>query len=658
MVRGGLDEGRTGLTETSQPGQYRLLALALESAADGVLIIDDRCRPVFANEAGRRLLCHNLPPETPLSHHSVRLYDLEGRQLAGSQSPLCRALQGESLQDHPLMLRRPDGSQVCLSFTANPIRHGIERVVGAVVTFRDVTAWLHQECERRRLAEELQVANERLARAALEREQVEEALKVSEQMAAALLHAVSEALFVMDPEGKILIANAALAGRLGRAAGELVGVNFFDLIPPAVAKRRRTYLRRAVRCGKPVRFVDERDGRHIDQTLYPIPGPSGQVEKIAVFSMDVTDREHAEESLKVMAEEKAAAATRLLVLLDNTPEGVLVLDSDGLVSLANRAVQEMLVEAKPGACLAELAQGGLRRPDGTRYSLGDFPLARALRGEKINGQEIAVYGLEGCRRDLLLSAVPLPGHRAGAGGALAVFADVTQLKELDRHKDQFISYASHELRTPLTPLKGYTDLLRRRLGGREDARSEAAMVESIKRNVDRLERLADALLDVSQARLGTFRVVPRPTDLVGLAKEIVEQLQMTTDRHQLRLRCAESALVGSWDEDRLSQVLHHLVSNAINYSPDGGRVEVAIGRREGWVEVTVRDEGIGIPDDAQASIFEPFAKASGADRACAKGLGLGLYVCRQIISLHGGSIAVSSQPGKGSTFTISLPLSG
>lgn len=184
------------------------------------------------------------------------------------------------------------------------------------------------------------------------------------------------------------------------------------------------------------------------------------------------------------------------------------------------------------------------------------------------------------------------------------------------------------------------------------------MVESIKRNVDRLERLADALLDVSQARLGTFRVVPRPTDLVGLAKEIVEQLQMTTDRHQLRLRCAESALVGSWDEDRLSQVLHHLVSNAINYSPDGGRVEVAIGRREGWVEVTVRDEGIGIPDDAQASIFEPFAKASGADRACAKGLGLGLYVCRQIISLHGGSIAVSSQPGKGSTFTISLPLSG
>jgi len=633
-----------GLAEVSSPGQLRLLALALECAADGVLIIDEEQRPVFVNETGQRLLrcdlpCQALYPLRDLGSPSIRAL------LSPLLSPLRQALRGQTVPACSIRFAQPDGSRIPLQLTASPIKDEGGRIIGALATFRE--AQPRSEKRHERLAVESEVGEGWPVPAPEE----------GDQAAKAFLNAVSESLCLVDADATLLSLNSTQARVLKKPVHKLLGTDLFSHFPSPVAEHRRAQLQRVVRSGKPLRFQDEHEGRHIEHSLFPLLTPDGQVEKVAIFSMDVTQRAHAVEDLEAVTAEKAATVARLQAIVDNLPEGVLVLDSGGQISLANGAAQRMLPEAQVGSCLISLASSSLRRPDGSHYAFPDFPLARALRGERVEGEEAAVFGPEGRRWDVLISAVPLPGPRAGVSEVVAVLADITQLKQLDRHKDLFISYASHELRTPLTPMKGYSEILRRRLAGQPDRQPEAIMVDTIRRNIARLERLADALIDVTQARLGRLAITPRRVDLVSLLQQVVAESQETTSRHHLRLHCQEPSLIGDWDGERVAQVVHHLVTNAINYSPEGGPIEITLTRQSKWVEIAVRDEGIGIPEEAQASIFGAFVKAHGAEVACSKGLGLGLYLCQQIINLHGGHITVSSRPGEGSTFTVTLPLS-
>ncbi|MBV9282837.1 MAG: HAMP domain-containing protein [Chloroflexi bacterium] len=239
---------------------------------------------------------------------------------------------------------------------------------------------------------------------------------------------------------------------------------------------------------------------------------------------------------------------------------------------------------------------------------------------------------------------------------LAIAADNARLLESQQEalqvKDQFLSIVSHELRTPLTTIKGYAQMLTKRLEG--DKVSER-YADNINAQIDRLSRLVDDLLDVTRFSRGQFELMPQCMDVRPVLQEVASRFQVVAPRHKIELALDRGVFEGTWDHDRLEQVLNNLVSNAIKYSPEGGTVTIGTRHEGDTLVVRVRDEGIGIAEEDQAQLFQRFYRA-GREGQEVKGLGLGLYVTRRIIEAHGGTISVRSKPGQGSEFSFTLPL--
>ena len=254
---------------------------------------------------------------------------------------------------------------------------------------------------------------------------------------------------------------------------------------------------------------------------------------------------------------------------------------------------------------------------------------------------------------------------AGLLSALAAAAAVAvrnarqfdQLKEIDRQKDEFLSQASHELKSPLTSLKGFAQLLQRQINSSPGHEAYQKSLVTIDRQVDKVVRLVDRLLDVSRAQMGRLEMRPERTDLSDLVRQQAQQTQVKTDKHRV-IADVDDGVVGEWDRGYLEQVLANLLENAVRYSPDGGQIRVSLRRGDGVARLAVADQGIGIPQETLPNLFKRYYRSDEAKRVSADGMGIGLYVTQEIVAAHGGRIWAESEPGKGSTFTVELPLYG
>jgi signal transduction histidine kinase len=239
---------------------------------------------------------------------------------------------------------------------------------------------------------------------------------------------------------------------------------------------------------------------------------------------------------------------------------------------------------------------------------------------------------------------------------LGIAADNARLFESQQEalkvKDQFLSIVSHELRTPLTTIKGYAQMLRRKLADDEESERFANTIDA---QTSRLGRLVDDLLDVTRFSRGQFELKQQRTELHPLLDDIMSRFQLVTTKHTLMLDADPDPMEGDWDRDRLEQVLNNLVSNAVKYSPDGGTITIRAHRNNSKAIISVQDQGLGIPEEDQRQLFERFFRGT-AERQDIQGLGLGLYVTRRIVEAHGGQITVRSRIGEGSEFRVSLPL--
>lgn len=221
-------------------------------------------------------------------------------------------------------------------------------------------------------------------------------------------------------------------------------------------------------------------------------------------------------------------------------------------------------------------------------------------------------------------------------------------------RDDFVSMVSHELRTPLNTLYLQTQLRRRMAGGAAPTPAQAsAMIERDEQQIRNMVRLIDDMLDVSRLRKGTLAVQPGAADLAALVRRVAESYadQAASVGCPIELKAPES-VPGVWDEFRIEQVVANLFTNAIRYG--GGKpFHVTVEADGQAARVRVRDQGIGIAPADQERVFEQFERAVG--KQVAPGLGLGLYISRQIVEAHGGTISVESSPGEGSMFTVCLP---
>jgi PAS domain S-box-containing protein len=258
---------------------------------------------------------------------------------------------------------------------------------------------------------------------------------------------------------------------------------------------------------------------------------------------------------------------------------------------------------------------------------------------------------DGSRLPVLMGGVTFQDNMLqGIGFVL----DNSARKELEQRKDNFLSMASHELKTPLTAVKIQTQLVRKRLV-RQGLAETAAALARIEEPVKQLERLIGELLDVSKIQAGRLEYVREPVDLDALLHEVAETMQQMSTTHTIVVRGATAHLLVG-DKGRLEQVFINLLSNAIKYSPDACTVEIEESASAEIVTIRVRDHGIGIPQEQREKIFERFYRVGDLSQRAVPGLGMGLYIVAEIVKQHGGTIVVESEVGKGSTFTVALPL--
>ena len=226
-----------------------------------------------------------------------------------------------------------------------------------------------------------------------------------------------------------------------------------------------------------------------------------------------------------------------------------------------------------------------------------------------------------------------------------------------RLRDQFLSIAAHELKTPLTALLGNTQLIQRRIARTHTfTERDQRVLQVINQQSQRLSRMVEALLDISRIRGGTLSIERTSVDLSALAERLVDEVQPSLERHSIEIHIPNSPVMVTGDALRLEQVFQNIIQNAIKYTPQGGKIALEITREGDQACVAVTDPGIGIPSKALPNLFRQFYRAGNAQSHHIAGMGLGLYVVREIVALHDGRVEVESTEGEGSTFLVYLPL--
>jgi len=359
-------------------------------------------------------------------------------------------------------------------------------------------------------------------------------------------------------------------------------------------------------------------------------------------------------------------------LLQHLPVGVVAVSDDGRVLAWNHAAQIIFGRSERDVLGSPLS---VVFPEASRDRLCTL-LARLGRPGAGSEQHVLErHRLDGREQFVEVIAAPLSG-RTGERGGLLIVQDVTHrvctekeridaererarlvrdLRDAVRVRDEFLSTAAHELRTPLTSLK----LSVQRLLVTSETCTGSAQVNAqlriIDRNVGRLDRLIESLLDVQRMRGGPMEIERHEdVELGTVTREVLSRFAEEIRRaHSVVTVDAPEQVLGQWDRSRLDQIITNLVSNALKYG-QGSPIEITL-RREGDVgHFAIRDHGIGIPTTDQSRIFEPFERAVSPDHY--GGLGLGLWIVRHIVEAHGGRISVESEPGEGSRFSVWLPL--
>ncbi len=332
----------------------------------------------------------------------------------------------------------------------------------------------------------------------------------------------------------------------------------------------------------------------------------------------------------------------LNAVLGATDDGILMLDPSGMVAFANDRWSALLGGPDLGHA-GELAIAA--GESGT--------LAGAIDRWREHNSQIAradCERFEPYQRFRCYSA-PVRRHDRYAG-RIIVLHDVTRESEVERVRTALISTVSHELRSPLTAITGYIDALLD--GGPWDGATTREFLQIIADSAEKLSGLVESLLDAAKLEAGVLGLEREPVRVERIAQQVVAQRRALFPSHHLAVVAGSRLPLADADPLRVEQIISNLVDNAIKYSPDGGAVTVLIGG-EAEVEVSVRDEGIGIAAEHLSQLFERFYRVDSALSRTTKGAGLGLYICRSLVETHGGRIWVESTPGRGSVFRFTLP---
>jgi PAS domain S-box-containing protein len=526
-----------------------------------------------------------------------------------------------------------------------------------------------------------------------DRRLAEDDLRASEARTRSIVEGALDAVVSMDAGGRITGWNANARALFGWTAEEALGRELAEtIVPPGLRDAHRRGLARYLETGHTAvvgRRIEltalRRDGTEFPVELAITADSSNGTVAFNAFVRDISARldqelalRRSEERFRTLIENIPGAVYRCLADEDWTMQfisdeieaitghpasdflGNAIRSYASVIAADDREHMFALVDAAIEKRAPFILEYRIERADGTRRWVYE-------KGQPVFDDDGSIRWLDGvifdvtqrklaeAERDRLLEAEQ--AARAEAEAAREQLAEQNEaLRVADRLKDEFVALVSHELRTPLTSIIGYVDLVSDEEGGPVTS-EQRHFLDVIKRNSQRLLRLVGDLLFVAQVESGKLALETGPVDLAGVARDCLEAARPRADEKEIQLGLVAGPLRAfQGDRVRLAQLLDNLVSNAVKFTPRGGRVEVGVAERDGDAVVTVADTGIGIPPAEQERLFERFFRAESATRLAIPGSGLGLTISKAIAEAHGGSISVASEEGRGTTFSVALPL--
>ncbi|OOQ60440.1 PAS domain-containing sensor histidine kinase [Mucilaginibacter pedocola] len=470
-----------------------------------------------------------------------------------------------------------------------------------------------------------------------------------------------------QPDNPIIYCNKAFERITGYQRHEIIGHNCRFLQKEDRNQKERAVLRNAVKEGKEC-VVEmrnyQKNGTLFWNELYmsPIKDEQGNVCYFIGVQNDVTRRKKAEQELlhqQDVMEAQISERTKSLKesedylssIVQTVRESLVVLNPDFKVLSVNEHFLKTFKVGKEeteGRLLYDLGNGQWNIPQlkellenilPTNNPVEEFEVEHDFPhiGKKLMLLNAHRIELEGQYKDRILIAIE----------------DITDRREIERRKDDFLSIASHELKTPLTTIKGYVQIMQRLLPS-DISDKFKDILKKTGIYVERLNTLIADLLDMSRIQTGNIELHRETFDFDKAIHEAVENIQAATKTHQIIIKgSATNSYTG--DESHIVQVINNLLSNAIKYSPESDEVEVYLSKVSNFLKVAVKDKGMGIKIEDQKKIFDRFFRV-GEIQQRFPGMGIGLYVCEQIIKNHGGTLWVESEFGQGSTFSFTLPL--
>jgi len=476
-----------------------------------------------------------------------------------------------------------------------------------------------------------------------ERKRAEEEAKHSETVYRTIFDEASDAIFITDFEGRPLDVNEAACKMYGYTREELLAIAPQSLVAPGSLVDRRDRLD-AIR----------QDGAHLEVTSMRKNGEPFRVEynstqieyqgRQAVLNIvrDVTKRKQAEEELR-------RAESYYRMIFDHSSDPIFLASSDGRILDANPAAMDIYGYSREE--FLEKYNSDLAQPD--QVTRVPERIERVFR-EGYTSYETAHKAKDG--RVLFLDSHTTRVTYEGKPAMLVVAHDVTERRERARQLSEFLSIASHELSLPVTIIKGYTQTLSRHLSG-FSPEGLAEILDSINESANRLNGLVEELLDVTRIETGRLSLKKERVELEPLLLDTAKEIQFKADEHKFDIRLAPGAEIASGDPARIGQVLLILLDNASRFSPPASLIEIeaAVSSDGEGVVLSVLDRGIGVAEADRERIFEPFNQVEDVEHHGNSGLGMGLYIAREIVKGHSGKVWCESRPGGGSAFRFVLP---
>jgi PAS domain S-box-containing protein len=637
----------------SDAEKRRVQAAALEAAANGIVITDNAGTIEWVNLAFSRFTGYTR--EEIIGKHTRILKS--GKQDPAFYKALWETITAGGDWHGELVNRRKDGSTYIEEMTITPVRDELGEIRHFISIRQDIT-------ERREIENGLEKARKELA-----------AIKISEDEARdyseSIINTVREPLIALDQDLRVVSVSRSFYEVFKVNPQETLGQLIYDLgnkqwnIPKlrelleTILPQKATFDNYEVEhdfatIGRRIMLLN---ARQIQRVL-------GKERIILLAIEDITGRKDIEAALQKASAELQVkyhdieiASSQVTAVINAANEAMILLSPDDRFLWLNRAFGQ-LFSMKPkdiiGHSFSEFAprfQQFFEDPDSIKAHL-----EKAIRDKDLQYKETAVQNWPQ-KRELEMYSTPVRTSLREHVGTLFVFRDVTHEREVERMKSEFVSLVSHELRTPLTSIKGYVDMLMDGDAG-ELKQDQVDFLQVVSKNAERLVTLVTDLLDVSKIEAGAMRLNLAPLDLAGVISEVVANLRPLNEskKQNVNINLPEKMPPLTGDTGRIAQVLTNLVSNACRYTPSGGTIRVDVRPEVEFVKISVTDTGIGISPEEQKKLFTKFFRAENPDVQKVGGTGLGLWIARSLVLMHGGEITVASLPGKGSTFTFTLPI--